>query len=65
MSVKEVEVFVSQFTREELSEFRQWFQEFDWEMWDREIEQDLAEGRLDFLIQEAEEDYKTGRTMPL
>lgn len=65
MSVKEVEVIVSQFTREELSEFRQWFQEFDWEMWDQEIEQDLAEGRLDFLIQEAEEDYKTGRTMPL
>lgn len=65
MSVKEIEVFVSQFTREELSEFRQWFQEFDWEMWDREIEQDLAEGRLDFLIQEADEDYKTGRTMPL
>lgn len=65
MSVKEVEIVVSQFTQDELTEFRKWFQEFDWEMWDKEIEQDLAEGRLGFLIQEAEEDYKAGRTQPL
>lgn len=65
MSVKEVEIVVSRFTHDELSEFRTWFQEYDWEMWDQEIEQDLAEGRLDFLIQEAEEDFKNRRTMPL
>ena len=65
MSVKEVEIAVSQFSHDELAEFRHWFEEFEEEMWDKEIEQDLAEGRLDFLIQEAEEDYKAGRTQPL
>jgi hypothetical protein len=65
MSVKEVESFVSQFTRDELAEFRAWFEEFDAQMWDQEIEQDLVEGRLDFLIQEAEEDLAAGRTQEL
>lgn len=65
MSVQEVEIAVSEFNREELAEFRRWFLEYDWEIWDKEIEQDLAEGRLDFLIREAEEDFENGRTMPL
>lgn len=65
MSVKEVEFAVSQFSRDELSEFRRWFEEFDSDMWDKEIELDIDEGRLDFLIQEAEEDIKAGRTEPL
>lgn len=65
MSVREVELAVSQFSEDELAEFRKWFLEFDWEMWDAEIEQDLLEGRLDFLVQEAEDDFQSGRTTPL
>ena len=33
--------------------------------WDRQIEEDLKAGRLDELIQEAEEDIAGGRTHPL
>lgn len=65
MSVVEVEKVVSQFSRVELSEFQVWFEEFLADMWDKEIEEDVAAGRLDFLIREAEEDIKHGRTMPL
>jgi hypothetical protein len=33
--------------------------------WDKQIEEDLNAGRLDQLIQEAEEDIAAGRTQPL
>jgi hypothetical protein len=33
--------------------FRQWFNELNWEKWDRQIEEDSAKGNLDGLIAEA------------
>lgn len=32
---------------------RKWFAELDWEKWDEELEADAAQGKLDFLIEEA------------
>ncbi len=32
---------------------RKWFSENDWKKWDKKIEQDSKEGKLDFLIKEA------------
>ena len=40
--------------------FRQWFSELDWEKWDRRIEEDSAEGKLDPLIAEAFEAKEKG-----
>jgi len=36
-----------------ISEFRNWCAEFDGALWDRQIEQDVAAGRLDSLAEEA------------
>ena len=36
-------------------QFRQWFNELDWAKWDRQIEADSENGKLDFLIAEAHE----------
>ena len=44
----------------EYKQLRQWFSELDWEKWDREIEADSKEGKLDFLIAEALEEKKKG-----
>jgi len=44
---------VEQLAPEELVAFRAWFVEHDWEAWDRELEQDVAAGRLDRLADEA------------
>lgn len=41
-----------------LAEFRRWFAEFDAAAWDRQLEADLNAGKLDALLQEAEEDYR-------
>lgn len=33
--------------------------------WDKQIEEDLEDGKLDDLIEEAREDHRKGRTTPL
>lgn len=49
----------------ELTEFREWFAEFDGVAWDRQFEADAAAGRLDRLAERALEDYDAGRTRKL
>jgi hypothetical protein len=44
----------------ELAEFRRWFAEFDSAAWDRQIEQDALNGKLDRLATEALEDFASG-----
>jgi hypothetical protein len=44
----------------EYKQLRQWFNELDWEKWDREIEADSDAGKLDFLIAEALEEKEKG-----
>jgi hypothetical protein len=60
-SVNDIEEAVQRLTPAELSVFRTWFAEFDAAAWDREIEDDVAAGRLDALAEEALEDYRAGR----
>lgn len=40
-------------TPEERADFRAWYAQFDADEWDRQIEGDVAAGRLDWLIAEA------------
>lgn len=64
-SVQEIESAVSGLSREELSAFRAWFTEFDAEAWDRQLEGDVAAGRLDRLADEALRDLREGRCTDL
>lgn len=48
--------------RDELSAFREWFLEYDSEAWDREIEQDVAAGKLDQFAAEVLAEFKRGET---
>jgi len=56
--VKSIEDAVKLLAPQDLAEFRRWFSEFDTATWDRQIEQDLAEGRLDGMLAEAQADYQ-------
>jgi hypothetical protein len=53
--IEELEMAVTSLPEEDYSRFRQWFLDRDWEKWDREIEADVENGKLDFLLQEAAE----------
>jgi hypothetical protein len=60
--VEALEREIEKLTREELSAFREWFLEHDWRAWDRELEQDVADGKLDKFAAEAREEFKRGKT---
>src|SRR4029453_2804776 len=52
-TVQEIEDAVRQLTADERAAFRAWFAEFDAQEWDRQMESDVAAGKLDRLIEEA------------
>jgi hypothetical protein len=60
-SVNEIEEAVLRLSTAELDAFRTWFAEFDAAAWDRQMEDDVAAGRLDGLAEEALEDLRAGR----
>jgi hypothetical protein len=51
--LKEIEQAISQLSPQDLTEFRQWFAEFDAEAWDQQFENDVMIGKLDGLAEKA------------
>ncbi len=45
---------------DDYARFRQWFSELDWKKWERRIEEDSEQGKLDFLVAEAREAKEKG-----
>ena len=64
-NVQEIETAIQQLTREELSAFRSWFEEFDAEFWEYQFQVDVQAGRLDSLADEALIDLKKGKATDL
>jgi hypothetical protein len=60
--VEQLEREVEKLTPEELASFREWFAEFDWQVWDRQLERDVAAGKLDKLAAEALAEFERGET---
>jgi hypothetical protein len=52
-------------TPSELAAFRRWFIEFDAQVWDRQIEEDVREGKLDKLADEALAAHRVGKSKEL
>ena len=60
--IEALEDEIKKLSKAELSVFRRWFAEFDAEIWDRQIESDVAEGKLDRLADEALAAHKEGES---
>jgi hypothetical protein len=60
-TIEEIENAVRRLTPEERAAFRAWYAEFDADEWDRQLEADVAAGRLDWLVAEARKDCEEGR----
>jgi hypothetical protein len=65
MDIKEIESAIAQLPPSELAELAKWFEEFQAQVWDEQLEQDVKAGRLDALLQEAERDFEQGQCEPL
>jgi hypothetical protein len=59
--VEELELAINSLPEEDYSRIRRWFLDRDWEKWDREIEADAENGKLDFLLREAAEAKKSNQ----
>jgi len=51
--VEKIQSDIKALSPEDYVALRQWFLERDWERWDTQLEKDVAEGKLDFLLKEA------------
>lgn len=60
--IESIEREVEKLTPQELASFRAWFLEHDWQAWEREIEKDSEDGRLDRFAAEALADLESGLT---
>jgi len=63
--VQELQSAVSQLSAEELARFREWFDKFDAEVWDRQFEEDAKSGKLDQLANQAIADFQAGKCKQL
>jgi hypothetical protein len=57
-TVQEIEAAISKLTETELAELRSW-------IWERDIENDAASGKLNFVAGEALQEHRTGKTRRL
>ena len=64
-TVAEITGAVRRLRKKDLARFRKWFAEYDAAVWDRQLESDVAAGRLDALMREAQRDHRTGRIKAL
>ena len=64
-TVREIEQAIRVLEPKDLASLRDWFSTFDAEAWDRQMEQDIAAGRLDQFAEEALRDLREGRCTDL
>jgi len=64
-TVAEITGAVKRLPKKDLARFRKWFVEYDAAAWDKQLEADVAAGRLDALANEALREHKAGRTTNL
>ena len=63
--VESIEQQIKALSAEEVAQLRAWFLDFDWALWDQQLERDAAAGKLDALAEKALRDHAAGKTTPL
>ena len=59
-NVEYVETKIKQLSPSDFVKFREWFHEYEWQKWDRQIEKDSKSGQLKTLAEKALTDYAVG-----
>jgi hypothetical protein len=65
MSIEELESEVTRLSKPDLAAFNQWFEEFIADARDKQIETDIANGKLNQLAIQADAHFEAGRCTPL
>jgi hypothetical protein len=65
MSLSELESEVQKLSDAELNAFTRWLEEFAATRWDVQIEQDVANGKLDALLAKVDAEFESGKCQEL
>ena len=60
-NLQKIEEEISNLPPVELAEFREWFEKFDAENWDKKFETDVKTEKLDKMANKAVQDFKDGK----
>lgn len=63
--IEKLENEVQNLSQADLASFREWFRRYDADQWDPQIEEDVREGRMDRLAEEALAEHAAGTTKEL
>ena len=60
MTIQQIESAILELPSSEFRKVIDWLLDLDYQRWDEELESDIESGKLDFLAQEAIEDFGNG-----
>ena len=60
LNIAQIQDQILSLSEADYDQLRQWFYDRDWENWDRQIEADSENGKLDFLVADAIEAKEKG-----
>lgn len=59
-TLEQIEAAILTLPLDKFQRLRQWFSDVNYELWDDQLEQDVANGKLDALAEEAIAEFKAG-----
>ena len=59
-TLEQIETAILTLPSDEFQRLRQWFFDVDHQRWDEQLEQDIADGKLEALAEEAIAEFKAG-----
>jgi hypothetical protein len=65
IGIEQIERAITQLPAKDLAELMSWLEDYDAQVWDKRIEEDLKTGRLDALLAEVDEEWEAGLPQPL
>jgi hypothetical protein len=61
LNLDQIEAAILTLSLDEFQRLRQWVLDVDYQRWDEQLEQDIADGKLEVLAEEAIAEFKAGR----
>ena len=63
--LEHIQIEITSLPKQDFVKLRDWIETMEWEEWDRQIKEDSASGKLDFLKREAFEAKAAGKLRDL
>lgn len=60
MTIEQIENAILNLSKTDFTKLRNWLLDLDYQEWDQQLEQDINEGKLDALAQEALAEFEAG-----